>query len=111
MAARPAPAGRELTNDALILNSRCSGSVGSRRLWWDHDDADPATAIESYLEAYNSADLDAIVGLFAEDAVISGHPLDPRAEGAAEITAAHATELDRARPRRGVHLLEPRVHR
>ena len=35
---------------------------------------DPAAVIEAYVEAYNAGDADAIATLFAEDAVITGHP-------------------------------------
>lgn len=36
--------------------------------------SDPAATIEAYVAAYNAADVDAIVELFADDAVIANHP-------------------------------------
>lgn len=40
-------------------------------------DADPSTVLEDHAAAYNAHDLDAVVALFAEDAIVTGHPLDP----------------------------------
>jgi uncharacterized protein (TIGR02246 family) len=36
--------------------------------------SDPAATIEAYVAAYNAADVDAIVELFDENAVITNHP-------------------------------------
>ena len=54
---------------------------------------DPAAVIEAYVEAYNAGDADAIATLFAEDAVITGHP-GGTFTGISEIQALHEDEAD-----------------
>ena len=67
---------------ALVLGA-CGGS----------DDAEPQAVIEAYIEAYNAADVDGIVELFAADAVIHDHP-GGSYSGTAEIRALHEDEAD-----------------
>ena len=50
---------------AGLLLSACSG-----------EDADPASVIEDFVTAYNADDLDAVMELFADDAMLSGNPFE-----------------------------------
>jgi hypothetical protein len=38
--------------------------------------ADPSVVVTDYLDARNTGDLDAQLALYADDAVVTGHPLD-----------------------------------
>lgn len=58
------------------------------------DDADPAAVVEAYRVAYNEKDLFAVMDLFAEDAVMTGHPFAARAEGIAELTRIQREDID-----------------
>jgi len=60
------------------------------------DGADPAATIEAYIDAYNGGDLDGVMALFAEDAVLTGHPFADLATGRSEIRVVHAREVDGA---------------
>ena len=64
-----------------MLLSACGGSDG------------PAAVIESYADAYKAGDIDAIVAVFADDAVITGHPTG-NYDGIDEIRALHSEEAD-----------------
>lgn len=68
----------------VLLAGACSGN-GSV--------SDPAATIEAYIADYNAGDLEAVMARFAEDAVITGHPLDARASGRDEIRSVHAHEV------------------
>lgn len=60
-------------------------------------DSDPAAVIVAYEAAVNAHDLDAIVAVFATDAVVIGHPLSVNdAEGTDAIRAIHEELLDLA---------------
>ena len=50
---------------AALLLSACSS-----------DDADPAGTLDDFVTAYNADDLDAVMELFSEDAVIDGRPFE-----------------------------------
>ena len=50
----------------ILIVAACSSS-----------DDDPATVLADYVEARNSGDVDAVMALYAEDAVVNDHPLDP----------------------------------
>lgn len=67
---------------ALIL-AACGGS-----------DADPAATIEAYVTAYNAGDIDAVMALFSEESVITGHPFRAEAAGLAAIRGLKAEEFD-----------------
>jgi hypothetical protein len=68
----------------------------------DTADSDPAGVIEDYQEARNSGDMDALMALYADDAVITGHPLDsnslgdPGLEPFADVDQLRLIESDRA---------------
>lgn len=53
------------------------------------DTAGPAEVLAAYEQASDASDVDALMALYAEDAVVTGHPLDegspPIATGAEEI--------------------------
>lgn len=50
------------------------------------DASDPAAVLADYEEARNSGDVDAVMALYAEDAVVRSHPLnEDEATGVAEI--------------------------
>ena len=57
----------------------------------DDDSAanDPAAILADYQDARNAGDVDALISLYAEDAVVTEHPLDDdgMAEGVEEIRA------------------------
>jgi len=62
--------------------------------------AGPMAVIESYGEAYNSGDIDAVMAFFSEESVIVGHPLDFNntssgglAEGLTEIRSVQNRDL------------------
>ena len=66
----------------------------------DNDDvsaSQPAEVIEHYQIAYNDGDLDAVMVLFSEDSVLSGHPLasEPVA-GLDAIRSHHLTDMSTA---------------
>jgi len=42
----------------------------------DADQADPAAVLADYEDARNAGDIDALMALYADDAVVTGHPLD-----------------------------------
>ncbi len=55
-------------------------------------DADPSEVLQDYQEARNSGDVDAVMGLYAEDAVVENHPRDSDgvANGVLEIRILEA---------------------
>lgn len=55
-------------------------------------DADPGKVLQDYQDARNSGDVDALMSLYAEDAVVTGHPLDNdgTAQGVEEIRRLEA---------------------
>ena len=59
----------------------------------EYNETYPGAAIASYVAAYNAADVDAVVELFAEDAVITLHPGGDYA-GITEIRTLHEAEAD-----------------
>ena len=72
----------------------------------DGDDSSPASApadvINDYVAAYNSNDIDAVMAVFTEDSVITGHPTGTgSASGLEEIRALHVGDL---RYERGYHI-------
>ena len=69
----------------VVLAAGCAG-----------DDADPADVLQAYVDAYNVHDLDGVVAVFAEDAVVTGHPLDgrnSRATGLEEIRDLESRDM------------------
>jgi hypothetical protein len=63
----------------LLVVSACADN--------DAAGSDPAAAVDRYIAAYNSGDVDAAVSVFVDDAVITGHPYADRTEGRAAIRA------------------------
>jgi hypothetical protein len=56
----------------------------------DNDQADPTAVLADYEDARNAGDVDAVMALYADDAVVTGHPLDAgdgAANGVDEIRA------------------------
>lgn len=55
----------------------------------------PTEVLELFVQAFNAHDIDAVVALYADDAVVTGHPLieNPPAEGAQEIRALTVEDL------------------
>ena len=77
---------------AVLVLAGCSDDDSD-----DATDSDPAAVIVAYEDAVNAHDLDAIVAVFATDAVIIGHPLSVTdAEGTGAIRAIHEGMLDTA---------------
>jgi hypothetical protein len=75
----------------ITLNGACGG---------DERDVGAAAALDAYRAAYNAHDIDGVVDTFADDAVITGHPLDEdgTTTGADEIRALHEYEMPDAAP-------------
>jgi len=48
-------------------------------------EADPAQVIELLAAVYNADDIDAVMELFSDESVLTGHPFDPSREGLDEI--------------------------
>lgn len=58
------------------------------------DDSDPTATVESYIEAYNTGDIDLVMTHFTEDSVITSHPTGSGlANGLAEIRLLHVVDL------------------
>lgn len=57
------------------------------------DDADPAAVIEDYISAYNSGDIDAVMTLFSEESVVTGHPSEARSEGLDAIRSVQEGDI------------------
>ena len=53
--------------------------------------SDPEAVLADYEDARNAGDVDALVALYAEDAVVIGHPLD-EADGTADVAELRALE-------------------
>ena len=60
------------------------------------DDADPAEVIEDYIAAYNAGDVDAVMVLFSEESVVTGHPFESRSEGLSSIRAVQVRDRNSA---------------
>ena len=56
-------------------------------------DADPAEVIEEYRVAYNAGDVDAVMALFSEESVVTGHPFEAQLTGLAAIRAVQLEDL------------------
>lgn len=54
--------------------------------------AGPEEVLRSYIEAYNANDVDGLEELFAEDALMTGHPFGPHADGVDKILDVHAAD-------------------
>ena len=50
----------------------------------------PAETIQAYIDAYNVADIDAVMAFFTEESVVRGHPTAPEARGLAAIREIHS---------------------
>jgi hypothetical protein len=61
----------------------------------DSDDAadDPAAVVDQYVAAYNSGDIDAVMAVFTEDSVISGHPFTSEASGLTAIRGVQGSDI------------------
>jgi hypothetical protein len=59
---------------------------------------DPAEVVEQYVAAYNSGDIDAVMAVFTEDAVMYGHPIAEGYESAGfgAIWSVHVADLANA---------------
>lgn len=57
------------------------------------EDPDPAAVVEDYRAAYNSGDIDAVMDLFTEDSIVTGHPFADRSEGLDAIRAVQAEDI------------------
>lgn len=67
-----------------LLASACSGAAAT---------PGPEDVVQSYVDTYNADDLDGLMDLFAEDAVLTGHPFGPaRAEGLDAIRSVQAAD-------------------
>lgn len=60
--------------------------------------SDPAAVIEGYRIAYNSGDIEAVMALFADDSVLSGHPLSTRSTGLAALRIVQLRDIAMAAP-------------
>lgn len=70
---------------AVLLTGACGG-----------DDADPGETIQAYIDAYNARDIDAVMALFADDAVITDHPFAGVTEGTEAIRTLHVRDVEAA---------------
>lgn len=59
----------------------------------ESSDTGPAAVIEAYTEAYNSGDIDAVMVLFTEDSVVTGHPFSNKSEGLLEIRTVQIEDI------------------
>ncbi len=71
---------------AVILMALVGGACGG-------DDADPASTIEAFVVEYNAGNIAAVMALFSEESVITGHPFDASSTGLAEILALHVNDM------------------
>lgn len=64
----------------------------------DDDEAtdNPTDVVGAYIDAYNAGDVDAAVALFADDAVITEHPMAQQAEGPDEIRALVVADIEQS---------------
>ena len=74
---------------AVILMALVLGACGG-------DDADPASTIEAFVVEYNAGNIAAVMALFSEESVITGHPFDASSTGLAEILALHVEDMSAA---------------
>jgi hypothetical protein len=56
---------------------------------------DPAAAIEQYIAAYNSGDIDAVMEVWSAESVLTNHPNALEATGLAQIRAVQVQDLGR----------------
>lgn len=66
---------------SAVAASACSGA-----------DVGPEQVIRSYADAYNANDVDGLTELFAEDALMTGHPFGAHADGIDTILNVHAAD-------------------
>jgi hypothetical protein len=74
---------------ALLLAVLAIGACGG-------DDADPGETVQAYIDAYNIRDIDAVMAVFADDAVITNHPFASRIEGAEAIRSLQVDDFQAA---------------
>lgn len=55
--------------------------------------AGPEEVLRSYIDAYNANDVQGLEEVFAEDALMTGHPFGPHADGIDTILNVHAADL------------------
>lgn len=76
-------------------------------------EAGPAEVLEQYEQARDASDIDAVIALYAEDAVVTGHPLDegspPIATGADEIRLLEEQISDLQRAEDANDFFDPEV--
>ena len=70
---------------ALLLIGACSA-----------DGADPGETVQAYIDGYNDRDIDAVMAVFATDAVITNHPFALVTEGAAAIRELQIQDIEAA---------------
>lgn len=75
---------------ALVLGGCGGESTGGG------DPIDPVSVVASFNEAFNDQDLIAAMEFFANDAVMTGHPFQARAEGIAELTRVMREDMANA---------------
>lgn len=59
----------------------------------DSADSDPAGVIEDYRIAYNNGDIDAVMALFSEESVVTGHPFSSESTGLLAIRNLHLQDI------------------
>lgn len=57
------------------------------------EDSDPAAVVEDYQLAYNSGDIDAVMELFTEESVVTGHPFADQSEGLDAIRGVQIEDI------------------
>ena len=71
---------------ALVLVLVALGGCGG-------DDADPAGVLNDYRAAYNAGDIDAVMDLFTDESVVTGHPFQASSEGLSAIRSVQVSDI------------------
>ena len=81
---------RDMSYDFRLMSSLHIAAPGSFSRCRELGVCDPASVLADYQDARNARDTDALVALYAEDALITGHPLDD--DGEADVEEIRAME-------------------
>ena len=54
---------------------------------------DPASVIQAYTAAYNAGDIDAVMALFSEESVVTGHPFAAESAGLTAIRVVQVADI------------------